>query len=379
MGTDTNLAIDPNATASQSSDHRPNAIPELDVSLARAHGAPRVRGRMRATPEDFRVVEDLGFEASGSGEHWFVTLTKRRRNTMDVARALARVAEVKESDVSFAGLKDRDACTTQTFSVQVPGTRTPDWAALEDDGLRIETVARHQKKLRRGSLRGNRFVLTLRDCEGDRDAVSERIAVLGAQGVPNYFGEQRFGRNGQNLTRAAQWLCHGSGRVRREQRSFLISAARSYLFNLVSSARVETGMWARALTGDVLMFEGSQSQIRFDASDPSIIERMQAGDLHVTGPLPGGASRALLAEHEAALLETAVLAPWEAWIAGLARARVEAARRPLRVYPQGLAAHWPDAQTLVLEFALPAGAYATTLLAELGVFTSAECTTPQTF
>ena len=362
----------PNATVTQGTDESATKIPDPAVALTRAHGAPLLRGRMRATPEDFRVVEDLGFEASGSGEHWFVTLTKRRRNTIDVARALARVAEVRESNVSFAGLKDRDACTTQTFSVQVPGTATPDWAALEDDGLHIEAVARHQKKLRRGSLRGNRFVLTLRDCEGDHEGVLQRIAVLREQGVPNYFGEQRFGRGGQNLTRAAQWLCHGGGRVRREQRSFLISAARSYLFNLVCSARVKAGNWAQPLSGDVLMFEGSQSQIHFDASDPSIIARIEAGDLHVSGPLPGGASRALLPDDEAAAIENAILAPWTEWIAGLARARVEAARRPLRVTPQGLEARWSDANTLVLEFGLPAGAYATTLLAEIGVFESAE-------
>src|SRR5690606_2388592 len=134
--------------------------------------------RIRVAPEDFDVTEIDGFEASGAGEHLLLTLEKRGMNTAFVARLLAAWAGVDERAVGFAGLKDRHAVTRQRFSVQLPGREAPDIAALEQEGLRVLAQSRHRRKLPRGALAGNRFVLTLRQVEGAHDAVEARLAAM---------------------------------------------------------------------------------------------------------------------------------------------------------------------------------------------------------
>lgn len=337
----------------------------FDTHLARAFGAPVAHARIRTSPEDFVVEEVLGFTPSGAGEHWWLTVKKRGRNTQEVADTLARFAGVPGVAVGFAGLKDRQAVTTQTFTVQVPGKAVPDWQQLADETLQFMCVERHDRKLRRGTLKGNRFAITLRDVVGDPTELTRRVELVAARGVPNYFGEQRFGREARNLERADAMLSGRMRRVRRNDRSLWLSAARSHLFNRVLSARVRANCWDTALPGDVLMFAGSHTQIRFDAEDPSVLARISSGDLHPTGPLPGQPSRALAPEAAAGELEGAVLGEFADWLEGLARARVDADRRPCRLRPEGLEARWGDDQSVTLTFGLDAGSYATTLIAEI--------------
>lgn len=342
------------------------SIPAGDPTLALpfAHGGPPLTGRLRVAPEDFVVEEELGYEASGDGEHEFLTIRKRERNTQDVARQLARIADVPQVAVGYAGLKDRNAVTTQHFSVQMPGRVAPDWSLIEDDGLQVIAAQRHNRKIRRGSLRGNRFRIRVNDVAGDRARAEQVLQSIVECGVPNVFGGQRFGRNGRNLQRVDDLFARRGRRPGREQRSLLLSSARSFLFNLVLAQRVGQASWDQAMVGDVMMLAGAQRQFAFDPDDASIAPRLAELDIHPTGPLCGRRSRALEPSGLAASVEGQVLTAWDGWIESLQRLGLDADRRALRLAVQGLEWTWRD-NTLVLEFSLVAGAYATAVLREL--------------
>jgi len=329
-----------------------------------AHGGRVLRGKLRAVPEDFVVEEDLGYAASGEGEHVFLTLSKRERNTHEVARELARLAGVPQVAVGYAGLKDRNAVTIQHFTVQLPGREAPDWSQLEDGSLQILASARHHRKIRRGGLRGNRFAIRVSGVAGDRLQAEQRMRQISQAGVPNYFGSQRFGRNGQNLERVDAMFDGRGRRPNREQKGLLLSAARSQLFNQVLALRVAGSTWDRALEGDVLALAGSQRQFMHDPDDATIAPRLAQLDVHPTGPLCGRPSRALQPTAQAQLVEQQALVDWADWIAGLQRFGLDAERRALRLAVDGLDWEWQD-EDLLLRFGLVAGAYATAVLREL--------------
>lgn len=330
---------------------------------AYALGPPTVRGRARAAPEDFQVEEQLGFVPDGAGEHVFLQIRKRNANTDWLARQLARIAGVRPGEVSYAGLKDRHAVTTQWFSVQLPGREMPDWSGLLSDDVQLLTAVRNSRKLRRGALRGNRFTIVLRDLRGDMVALAARLTCVAAQGVPNYFGTQRFGHDGGNLDKAAA-LFAGSLKVRdRHVRGLYLSAARSHLFNRVLSQRIADGTWNAALPGEAMMLEGTHSVFVTDVIDAAIAQRVNEFDIHPTGPLWGRGS--LLARDAALALETAALAPFSAFRLGLENAGLAQERRALRVRVMDLVWEFPAADVLQVRFQLPAGSYATSVLREL--------------
>ncbi|MEM9209297.1 MAG: tRNA pseudouridine(13) synthase TruD, partial [Pseudomonadota bacterium] len=165
----------------------------------RALGRPEATAVLRDSTDDFVVEEVLGFEPSGDGEHTFLFVEKRNRTTDEVAVELARHAGVPRRAVSFAGLKDKRARTRQWFSVQCPPKREIDWHIRFARDVTILECARNRRKLRRGAHRANRFVLTLRDVRDPLDTLPTRLDALAEDGAPNYFGEQRFGRDGQNV------------------------------------------------------------------------------------------------------------------------------------------------------------------------------------
>ena len=329
----------------------------------RAHGAPVLSARFRATPGDFRVDEIDAFAPSGVGEHLLLTVEKRGMNTAFAAKLLAQWAGIDEAGIGYAGLKDRHAVTVQRFSVHLPKKVAPDIETLESDELRVLDHAWHAKKLPRGALAGNRFVLVLREAQGDREATDARLQAIAMRGVPNYFGEQRFGRGGDNVANAL--VMFGGRRVARDQRSHLLSAARSQLFNRVLGARVAAGNWDAALDGEVWMLDGSRSVFGPEPLDDALAARLAAFDIHPTAPLWGkGELRTIGA---AAALEQESLADPEslALRAGLEKAGLKQERRATRLRPQGLEWDWRDAETLELRFALPPGTYATTILSEV--------------
>lgn len=329
---------------------------------------------MRERTEDFRVEELPGFEASGSGEHLLLTVEKRGMNTAFAAKRLAQWAGVGEVGIGYAGMKDRHAVTSQRFSIHLPKRIAPDLEALQSDDLRVLDGHWHARKLPRGALAGNRFSIVLRDVRGDREAVESRLQQIAAQGVPNYFGEQRFGRDGDNLAHALAMF--QGRRVRREQRGILLSAARSALFNRVLAARVADGSWNRPLDGEVWVLDGSRSVFGPEPFDDALAQRLTQFDIHPSGPLWGRGelrARAAAAALEQSVLEGEVPA---ALAVGLEQAGLAQERRALRLRPIDLSWQWLDqaqlqdmsaeGPALELRFVLPPGAYATVALAELG-------------
>lgn len=333
-------------------------------ALPSAHGGPVLSGRLRASAEDFRVDEIAGFEASGTGEHLLLTVRKRGMTTPQAARRIAAWAGVAEMGIGYAGLKDRHAVTSQRFSVHLPKRVAPDLAALQDDDLQVLDSAWHARKLPRGALAGNRFTLVLREVAGDAAAAEARLRAIRDRGLPNYFGVQRFGRGGDNVESARRMFA--GQRVRREQRSLLLSAARSELFNRVLSARVEAGTWDTGLPGEVWMLDGSASVFGPQAMDQALQAlqaRLAAFDIHPTGPMWGRGE--LRSRDEVAALEAAIAGAEPELCAGLEAAGLRQERRALRVRAGDLAWRWLAPDVLELCFVLPAGSYATVLVAQL--------------
>lgn len=332
--------------------------------LPRAHGEATLSGAIRTTPEDFFVEELDGFEATGSGEHLLLTIEKRAMNTAFAASRIAQWAGVPEMAIGYAGLKDRHAVTRQRFSVHLPKRVAPDTAALASDDLRVLHSIWHAKKLPRGALAGNRFELTLRQVEGARDAIEARLQAIQTRGVPNYFGEQRFGRDGGNVGNALAMFA--GRRMPREQRTHLLSAARSELFNRVIAARVRDGSWDAGLEGEVWVLDGSRSVFGPEPWSDALSARLASFDIHPSGPLWGRGDLRPVAVARA--LEELVLSDYEAHAlrSGLEGAGLKQERRSLRLRAPDLDWKWLEEGVLQLRFALPPGTYATTVLAELG-------------
>jgi tRNA pseudouridine13 synthase len=340
--------------------------------LPRAHGDALARGRLRVDPADFQVVEDLGFEPDGEGDHRLLRVRKTDVNTEWVACRLAELAGVRPADVGFAGLKDRRAVASQWFSVPATTGGEPDWSSAPE-GIEVLDVVAHRRKLRRGALRGNRFGILVRELGtlsglplGSSAApVERRLAEIGRLGVPNYFGEQRFGHGGANLLRADALLRGTVRPPRRHQLGLWLSAARSELFNRVLARRVSQQSWSSPLPGDCLNLDGSHSYFRAETIDEDLIARCEGLDLHPTGPLWGKGD--LPTGGEVRALEEAMAASLPGWGEGLARFGLSQERRALRLPVRDL--HWSlVAEGLRLSFTLPAGAYATTVLRELIVW-----------
>jgi tRNA pseudouridine13 synthase len=330
--------------------------------LPRAHAeTPLLSGRLRTTPEDFQVEEILGYAPEGAGEHALLWVEKRGANTDWVARELARFAGVPPLDVGYAGLKDRHAVTRQAFTVQLAGKPDPDWSTFPHDEVKVLAATRHTRKLKRGALRGNRFVLVLREVRGDRAQAEQALAAIAARGVPNYFGEQRFGREGGNVAQARAMFA--GRRVDRAKRSILLSAARSQIFNAVLAARVERGAWDTPLDGEIWSLAGSRSWFGPEPFGEALAERLARGDIHPSGPLWGQGEPPVAGE--AGALERGVAAAYADLAEGLAAARMEQERRPLRLLPKDLQWRWLADDALELSFELPAGAYATVVMREL--------------
>ena len=254
---------------------------------ARAHGEPVCAANIRTAPQDFVVDELLGFDPDGDGEHDFLVIRKTNANTAWVARQLARHAGIPAKDVGYCGLKDRHAVTTQAFTVRRPDREGTDWDSFAAEGVAIIDSSRHGRKLRRGSHAANRFKITLRGDEvaANAEALKDRVAVIGAGGVPNYFGEQRFGHDGGNIELAYEVLA--GKRVKRDTRSIAISAARSFLFNHILDARVRDGSWNQLLDGERANLDGSGSVFDVTTVDDELRERCEQLDLHPTATLWG--------------------------------------------------------------------------------------------
>lgn len=321
---------------------------------------------IRSEPEHFQVEEQLPFEPDGQGGHVWLKIQKRGINTDWLATELAKFAGVPSVAVGYAGLKDRHAVTTQWFSINLEGFDEPNWTEFETGSIKILEHTRHGKKLKRGVLKGNTFKLRLTNIQGDKASWQNGLQQIQQQGVPNYFGEQRFGHQGNNLQRVDHWFSSGKAPKKRNQKSIYLSAARSWLFNLVLAERIKQQNWQKAITGDVMLLAGTKGSV-FDIEnvDDTIIERVKAMDIHPTGVLWGRGQTHT--QSDCLALEQQVLADWSDWQQGLEKAGLSQERRALRLYPTDFDWQFIDDTQLELSFFLPAGCYATVVMRELAV------------
>jgi len=321
-------------------------------------------GTVRAVPEDFRVDEVPAYLPSGAGPHLYVRIEKRGRTTRDALRTLARALDVPERDAGFAGMKDKDAVTTQWLSF--PVAKDPDPALLAAPGLAVLEVSRHANKLRTGHVRANVFSIAVRG--GDAARAAAVAEALAARGLPNFFGAQRFGTEGRNAE-VGRALLRGeeTPEVRRAARDrFLrrlsISAFQSLLFNRWLAERMEDGLFAAALAGDVM--KKLDTGGLFTCDDPVADgPRVARFEIAPAGPMFGHKLRA--ATGEALLREERILSADGMTLEGFARGGGEAegtrraARLPLRIEIA------PEGDGYRARFELPKGSYATVALREL--------------
>lgn len=334
----------------------------FSLELPRALALQRLPAVFRERPEDFVVEEILGFELTGEGEHLWLWVEKQQLNTVDVQKRLSSVTGVKLRDIAYCGLKDKQAITRQWFSLPYPAELPGD--SLGDEGIRILKQRRNRRKLRPGSHKANRFTITLRGIAGGEALLESWLAGLKTRGVPNYFGPQRFGYSGRNLEKALALFDPGGkgGRITRHQRGLYLSAARAYLFNQVLAARVNQEVWDKCQSGDVMALAGTSSVFGVDSCDATLTARLKEGDIHPTGPLWGKGSSLVTGSVQE--LEEVTVLEFPELKEGLENAGLQAARRPLRIIPENVSLSTEE-DKLVVEFTLPSGAFATSVLREM--------------
>ncbi len=350
---------------------------DKDIVFERVYQPLNLSAKIKTQIDDFIVEENINIDFSGEGEHCWLYIKKRACNTDWVAQQLAKYCGVKKMAVAYAGLKDRHAVTSQWFSVQLPGKPTPDWAAFEtsfssadsDESVEVLQSFRHNRKLQRGALKNNRFTIVLRELSDSSDeafaALNKRCGEIAESGVPNYFGEQRFGRGYNNLEQAIKLFSNPRHKIARHKRSLYLSAARSWIFNCILSDRVKQKTWNKRLPGDVFMLDGKSACFKDENPEASVDDneqRLLQNEIHPTAVMWGEGDT--MVTSQAALLEANILAQHPEYRDGLIAARVQTQRRPCRVIPADFSCdqHKDD---FTVSFTLPAGSYATMVIAEL--------------
>ncbi|MBZ9610046.1 tRNA pseudouridine(13) synthase TruD [Rheinheimera maricola] len=331
----------------------------INATLNYLYGAPSGQAKLRCQAEDFIVDEQLNFSPSGSGEHVLLHIEKRGQNTQFVAKQLAMLTGLRVRDISYAGLKDRHALTRQWFCFKWPIKQDLAWQDWQLEGCSILSVQRHFRKLRLGALKANHFQIRLRELTDSAELLERAQHVM--QGVPNYYGEQRFGIAAGNL-QLAQQLFAGGTIADRKLRGLALSAARSFVFNQQVAERVAQGYFATVLDGDVLQLDGSGSVFRVAQADQQLQQRLSIADVHPTAVLPGVGEP--MVTGTAATFEQQVLAQHSTLVQGLVDYRLRAERRSVRLMPQNLTLQLQQ-QDAIVNFSLPAGCFATSVLREL--------------
>ena len=331
----------------------------------RGCAAGSFRGRYKVEPQDFVVEEVAAYEPSGVGDHVWLWVEKRGLATLEMLREFGRALGRHEKSFGIAGLKDARAVSRQWVSVELGDERA--CRELDIAGVRVLKVTRHGNKLRLGHSRGNRFEIVLRDCsDGALEIAQANLAELEQRGVPNYFGEQRFGKRGANLAKGLEALRGGakamSRRMPRRVFGLVLSAVQSEVFNRVVVARLER--LGEVLPGDLAQLHKNGAV--FSVEDAAQEQpRADSLELSPSGPMPGPDMLAPKAEPlaiERAALEELGLSGGEFDDLPYGLGRGE--RRPLRCPIRNAAAR-EHRDGVHVGFTLPKGCYATSVLREL--------------
>jgi tRNA pseudouridine13 synthase len=326
-----------------------------------AYGTPKSTALFKVTPEDFQVTELFTEPFSGEGEHIILKIEKRGLNTEDVVRSLGRLINKPSKLISYAGLKDKQAITTQYLSVHAPGEEIAGIDTLAAPGWKVLECTRHNKKLKPGFLAGNRFTIQLHEVSHPEDLI-HRLEQMSQSGVPNYFGEQRFGRDAGNLVRAEGLLVKKQKVKDKFLKGLYFSAARSWLFNLILAKRVQNLTWNTVLAGDVMQLSRSNSIFVADQLDELLAQRIKENDVSPASPLPGKSKNKVTGSAQALINE--VYNEWQPWLLGLEQHGLEEAWRANILHSTDLE-YKLEGTTALLSFSLPAGTYATVVLREL--------------
>lgn len=323
---------------------------------------PGIGGRLKSAPSDFVVEEIPLYEPSGEGDHVYLTIRREGRTTREVTEALARLLSCYETDVGAAGLKDKHARVTQAISVYYPAGEPAELGHRVEDALQVEVLqaVRHRNKLKTGHLLGNRFVITIGEVgvEGLEPARVIAQALL-ERGVPNFYGDQRFGNTGDNALKGREVL-EGGGPRPRWLRRFLVSAYLSSLFNTWLQERIGRGEWDRIFVGDIAKKAGTGGL--FEVTDAVADQaRLERHEITWTGPIFG--SRLTRATGRPGEIESELESRAGLGQEVLRRHRANGTRRAGRLLLESCAITPRDGR-LEFSFALPKGSYATTVMRE---------------
>ncbi|MCG8317287.1 MAG: tRNA pseudouridine(13) synthase TruD [Pseudomonadales bacterium] len=325
--------------------------PKLENLSYAYGGVGKSVATFKASPQDFVVEEELGFELSGEGEHQWLLIKAMDMNTEFTLKQLARAFNVEKRAISYSGKKDRRAITTQWFSVHVPGVELTLPTEIHPN-IEVLNSVRHNKKLRRGAHRFNHFDICLRDPHHlDRDAFTAIVQLIAEKGFPNYFGPQRFG-HGENNISAACHAMESQRRLKRQDRDRVFSTLRSWDFNRCLHQRVIDDSWRTFNPGDLLQLSGSSSFFQPDVWDADMQQRLESGDISIAGVLPGKGKIETGYQTDETILEY------------LIKQKLEQSVRSFSVRPGNFKCDFLSDQ-IQLSFDLPKGAYATSLLREL--------------
>ena len=333
----------------------------MSMSLHYPYGEPRASGLLKASAADFIVDEFLGFSPSGEGEHLFLQIEKTGLSSFELIDRVANDFNLKPRDIGYSGLKDKQAVTRQWLSLYLPG-QMRGFQMPRVSEYRILDYGWHNKKLKSGSHRANIFEVVIRDVNLFDDGSLQQIESIKNEGMANYFGQQRFGEQSDNVARAMQVFANPrkTRKLSRNKRSLYISALRSQLFNQILSRRIENGYWFEPVTGDVFMLAGSRS-VFTAALDEEIFSRYREFDISSTASMAGEGDSQLTGP--AKMIEDEVFAENADLLTCLCRLKVKQQMRPLRVRVQGLEVeHDKVGNTLTIRVKLPRGSYFTTLL-----------------
>lgn len=326
-------------------------------ALSYPYGEPCLKGLIKSRNDDFRVDEELGFEPSGEGEHWLLQVEKDGLTTAQLIARLAADFGLHPRQIGCSGLKDKNAVATQWLSLHLPGKPLPE-ARHSSNAYRVLRAERHRAKLRRGTHRSNRFRVRVRGIDGLPDATLRQLDDVERHGMANYFGAQRFGRRGDNVEQALVRL--DRSRLGRQQKSLLISALRSELFNRVLALRIVEDCWRAPVDGDVFMLRGSRS-IFSAPLDDEIRRRYDSLDISATGSLYGSGDNRL--DGEALRLERRVFDANREICECLERQDARLQMRALRVAVEDFEYRLDKTEKLLeVTATLPAGSYLTSLL-----------------
>jgi len=342
------------------------ACPSLNLNLPYITAdLPGIGGIIRSRPEFFTVIEVPAYEPLGYGEHIYVNITKQERTTRDTQIDIAGLLGLRREDVGHAGLKDKHAVSTQTFSLLMPGDDPKEVAQIIESrlGVTVNWVSRHPKKLRSGHLKGNKFTITITDLESSSEITLRRASeiqrIVSKLGIPNYFGTQRIGKDGRNVIDGYD-LITGKYRERnRWLRRFLVSSYLSYLCNCYLAKRIEEGNFTKLLRGDLAKKHDTGGVFTVEDVESEQL-RLERGEISFTAPIYGYKMRET--KYEAKEFEDALFSSAGVTVDQLRMIGAEGTRRFGRLLPDvSVSSH---KEGITLSFTLPAGGYATVVLRE---------------